>query len=163
MHLFKKPSRQAPVQIRAPLQTRRAPCIKKAVPLSSGPRSAEPHQRHMPTTDHDLALASELDPPPQPVKKDKKWRKHPRPGAQKKRGPPRPYRRLEEEVLNGRITKLTARMDKAKAQHEEAQQLLLRYTHERAYRAQDKLAASEEEAKEPEKPTEAPPPAVGSA
>jgi len=91
----------------------------------------------MPTTEHDLALAAELNPPPQPVRKDKKFRKHPRPSAKTKRGPPRPYRRLEEGVLNNRITKLTARMDKAKAQHEEARALLLRYTHERAYRAQD--------------------------
>jgi len=89
------------------------------------------------TTEHDLALASELNPPPQPVRKDKKWRKHPRPAAKTKRGPPRPYRRLEEEVLNNRITKLTARMDKAKTQHEETRALLLRYTHERAYRAQE--------------------------
>jgi len=106
----------------------------------------------MPTTEHDLALASELNPPPQPVKKDKKWRRHPRPAAKTKRGPPRPYRRLEEEVLGNRISKLTARMDKAKTQHEETRVLLLRYTHERAYRAQDPPA---EAAAEP--PAEGPP------
>jgi hypothetical protein len=82
------------------------------------------------------------------VRKDKKWRRHPRPGAKSKRGPPRPYRRLEQAVLDNRITKLTARMDKAKAQHEETRDLLLRYTHERAYRQQD--AAAKENAPAPE-------------
>jgi hypothetical protein len=110
----------------------------------------------MPTTEHDLALASELNPPPQPVRKDKKWRRNPRPGARTKRGPPRPYRRLEQAVLDNRITKLTARMDKAKAQHEETRDLLLRYTHERAYRQQDQ--AAKENAPEGEaQPQPAPP------
>ena len=94
------------------------------------------------TGDHDLALATELNPPPAPVRKDKKWRRHPRTGAQTKRGPPRPYRRLAPEILDTRITKLTARLDRAKKQHEEARTLLVRYTHERFYRTQEAVAAA---------------------
>lgn len=94
------------------------------------------------TGDHDLALATELNPPPAPVRKDKKWRRHPRPNALTKRGPPRPYRRLEVEVLDTRISKLTARLDRAKKQHEEARTLLIRYTHERFYRTQEAVLAA---------------------
>ena len=65
-------------------------------------------------TDMDLELSSELAPPPEPKRRDKKWRKHPRPGALTKRGPPRPYKRLPEEVLNSRIKKLTSRVETAK-------------------------------------------------
>lgn len=93
----------------------------------------------MSTTQHDLELASEHDPPPQPVRKDKKWRPHPRPRAQTKRGPPRPYRRLPAETLNLRITKLTARIDRARKQHEDTRTLLIRYVHERAYRTKEAL------------------------
>jgi hypothetical protein len=65
-------------------------------------------------TDMDLELSTEVDPPIEPKRKDKKWRKYPRPGALKKRGPPRPYKRIPEEVLNSRIKKLTTRVETAK-------------------------------------------------
>lgn len=63
-----------------------------------------------------VGIATELPPPPEPKRKDKKWRQHPRPGALSKRGPPRPHRRLTEEVLSSRIRKLTARLEHAKEQ-----------------------------------------------
>jgi hypothetical protein len=63
-----------------------------------------------------VAIGTELPPPTEPQRKDKKWRKHPRPGALTKRGPPRPYRRLPEDTLTSRIRKLTARMEHAKQQ-----------------------------------------------
>jgi hypothetical protein len=63
-----------------------------------------------------VAIAAELPPPPEKKRKDKKWRQHPRPGALSKRGPPRPHRRLTEEVLSGRIRKLTARLEHAREQ-----------------------------------------------
>jgi hypothetical protein len=69
------------------------------------------------TAEQDLvAITSELPPPAEPKRKDKKWRTHPRKGALTKRGPPRPYRRLPEETLLARIQKLTARLERAKTQ-----------------------------------------------
>lgn len=96
-------------------------------------------QCSMSTSQHDLEIASEHNPPPQPVRKDKKWRPHPRPRAQTKRGPPRPYRRIPVETLNTRIAKLTARIDRARKQHEETRTLLIKYVHERAYRTKEAL------------------------
>ncbi len=89
----------------------------------------------------DLAVdvSTELEPPPEPKRKDKKWRRHPRPGAQTKRGPPRPYRRLPEETLGTRIKKLTERMEKARKQHEDTRLILTKYSHERTYRLREAL------------------------
>lgn len=63
-----------------------------------------------------VAIASELPPPSEPTRKDKKWRKHPRPGALTKRPPPRPHKRVPDETLRERIKKLTTRMERAKKQ-----------------------------------------------
>jgi hypothetical protein len=63
-----------------------------------------------------VAIEAELPPPTEPKRKDKKWRPHPREGAQTRRGPPRPYRRVAEDVLSTRIQKLTTRMERAKKQ-----------------------------------------------
>ena len=63
-----------------------------------------------------VAIASELPPPAEPVRKDKRWRKHPRPGALTKRPPPRPHKRVPTDVLQERVKKLTARMERAKKQ-----------------------------------------------
>lgn len=63
-----------------------------------------------------VAITSELPPPAEPKRKDKKWRTHPRKGALTRRGPPRPYRRLPEETLLARIQKLTTRLERAKTQ-----------------------------------------------
>jgi hypothetical protein len=66
----------------------------------------------------DIELASEtLPPPPEPKKKDKRWRQpHPRAGAQTKRGPPRPYRRVPGELLDTRVAKMTKRIERLKKQ-----------------------------------------------
>jgi hypothetical protein len=69
-----------------------------------------------PTEQNLVAIESELPPPAEPKRKDKKWRPHPREGAQTRRGPPRPYRRVPEDVLSVRIQKLTTRMERAKKQ-----------------------------------------------
>lgn len=70
----------------------------------------------MPDDQDIVAMSSELPPPTAPERKDKKWRKHPRKGALTKRGPPRPYKRLPEEILHLRIQRLTTRLEKAKRQ-----------------------------------------------
>ena len=57
----------------------------------------------MPDDQDTVAMSSELPPPTEPKRKDKKWRTHPRKGALTKRGPPRPYKRLPEETLQLRI------------------------------------------------------------
>jgi hypothetical protein len=90
-------------------------------------------------TDLAIDVSAELDPPPEPKSREKKWRKHPRPGAQTKRGPPRPYRRISEETLNTRIKKLTDRMEKNRKQHEDARVILTKYSHERTYRLREAL------------------------
>jgi len=64
----------------------------------------------------DLELSSEINPPTEVKRRDKKWRRHPRPGARTKRGPPRPHKRLSEDILKTRIGKLTSRVEKAKRQ-----------------------------------------------
>jgi hypothetical protein len=91
------------------------------------------------STDLAIDVSTELDPPPEPKRRDKKWRKHPRPGAQTRRGPPRPYRRLPEETLAVRIKKLTDRMEKARKQHEDSRLILTKYSHERTYRLREAL------------------------
>ena len=69
------------------------------------------------TTNPDVVgMSSELPPPQEPVRKDKKHRVHPRPGALTKRPPPRPYKKLAQDVLDERIKKLTKRMERAKTQ-----------------------------------------------
>lgn len=97
----------------------------------------------------DSALATtELPPPPEPKRKDKKHRPHPRKGALTRRGPPRPYRRLAEDTLKARVQKLTTRMERAKTQHESARGLLMKYVHEQTYRLRDALVAQDRPAEE---------------
>lgn len=91
------------------------------------------------SSDLAVEVSAELEPPPEPKRRDKKWRKHPRPGAQTKRGPPRPYRRISEETLNLRIKKLTDRMEKVRKQHEDARLILTKYSHEKTYRLREAL------------------------
>jgi len=56
----------------------------------------------------------------------------------KKRGPPRPHRKLPQDVLDGRITKLRNRIERAKGQLEDAQRHIEGYEKESKYRNQDK-------------------------
>lgn len=64
-------------------------------------------------------------------KKKKKVTQH------KKRGPPRPHRKLDTDVLNGRIEKLNKRITRAKQQLEDAQRHIEGYNKEFLFRQQD--------------------------
>lgn len=62
-------------------------------------------------------LSAELAPPPESKSKQKRAKKDP--ASQKtpgKRGQPRPYRKLADDILTMRVTKLTARLERAKKQ-----------------------------------------------
>ena len=60
------------------------------------------------------------------------------PGAPKlKRGPARPHRRLALDVIESRITKLQKRLDRAKAQTEDASRHVEGYLREREFRAKE--------------------------
>jgi hypothetical protein len=56
----------------------------------------------------------------------------------RKRGPPRPHRKLPQEILEGRISKLRKRIDKARGQLEDAERHIEGYDKEAKYREQDK-------------------------
>ena len=57
----------------------------------------------------------------------------------KKRGPPRPHRKLEGDVLELRMNKLKKRIDKAKVQLEDATRHIEVYQRESFYRSQPSL------------------------
>jgi hypothetical protein len=60
------------------------------------------------------------------------------PGAPKpKRGPARPHRRLALDVIESRIAKLQKRLDRAKAQTEDASRHVEGYLRERDFRAKE--------------------------
>ena len=61
-----------------------------------------------------------------------------------KRGPARPFRKLAQEVLDGRIGKLESRIRRASTQLEEAQGYLVKYAVEREYRRRDAPADVED-------------------
>lgn len=54
-----------------------------------------------------------------------------------KRGPARPHRRLAADVIDSRITKLQKRLDRAKAQIEDAARHVEGYLRERDFRAKE--------------------------
>jgi len=58
-----------------------------------------------------------------------------------KRGPPRPYRKLSQEILDQRIKKLQKRLERCTAQAEEAGGFLSKYVREQGYRHAEKSAA----------------------
>ena len=80
-----------------------------------------------------VAMAPELEPPAKRPRKTKL-----KPGATP-RAPARPYRALPDEVLTSRTARLTARLEKAKKQHETTRLLLTKYAHERFYREKDAI------------------------
>lgn len=62
-------------------------------------------------------LSAELAPQPEPKSKPKRAKKDS--NGQKpasKRGQPRPYRKLPDDILTLRVTKLTARLERVKKQ-----------------------------------------------
>lgn len=71
-----------------------------------------------------------------------KKQKAPRPSTKgkeppRKRGPPRPHRKLAQEILEGRIAKLQKRITRAKDQLEDAHRHIEGYQKEAGYREQD--------------------------
>jgi hypothetical protein len=58
--------------------------------------------------------------------------------APRKRGPPRPHRKLPQEVLEGRICKLRKRIERARGQLEDAERHIDAYDKEAKYREQEK-------------------------
>jgi hypothetical protein len=91
-----------------------------------------------------VAMTTEIEPPPE-GKKSRKPRKKTTagPSTRARNGAPRPYRSLQADVLAGRITKLTTRLEKAKKQHETTRQLLTKYAHESFYRDKEALEATQ--------------------
>jgi hypothetical protein len=91
-----------------------------------------------------VAINTEIDPPKQ---KQTKGKRNPKSGAVEKklRNPPRPHRRLEDDVLAQRIAKLTERLNRTRKQHENTRLLLTKYAHERYFREKDALQAARPE------------------
>jgi hypothetical protein len=59
----------------------------------------------------------------------------------RKRGPPRPHRKLPQGVLEGRIEKLRKRIERARGQLEDAERHVVGYDKEAKYREQEKKAS----------------------
>jgi len=59
----------------------------------------------------------------------------------KKRGPPRPHRKLAQDLLEARLGKLRRRIEKAKGQLEDAERHIEAYDKEFKYRKADAEAA----------------------
>lgn len=59
-----------------------------------------------------------------------------------KRGPARPHRRLEADVIDARITKLQKRLDRAKSQIEDAGRHVEGYLREREFRSKETQVAA---------------------
>ena len=84
----------------------------------------------LPTAD---APASEIAPKKKVARASGKSKDPPR-----KRGPPRPHKKLDQEILDGRITKLQKRINRARDQLEDAQRHIDGYQKEASYREQEK-------------------------
>ena len=93
----------------------------------------------------EVAMATEIDPPVHPKCRSKSKP----PGTLRKTGAPRPYRKITEDVLATRITKLTERLERSKKQHENTRLLLTRYAHERFYREKDAIQSGNAESAPP--------------
>jgi hypothetical protein len=99
-------------------------------------------QARMMMNDVAVAIGTAIDPPVQPKSRNSRLL----PGTLRKKGAPRPYRKIAPEVLVERIAKLTTRLQRAKKQHETARLLLTKYSHESFYREKEAIegAAVEE-------------------
>jgi hypothetical protein len=87
------------------------------------------------SAEHAVAMVTAIDPPQPPKSRNKALPA----GTLRKKGAPRPYRKVVEDVLASRIAKLSERLEKAKKQHESARVLLTKYAHERFYRERDAI------------------------
>lgn len=71
-----------------------------------------------------------------PATKPKRVRADPS-APRQKRGPARPHRRLSKEVIDSRIAKLQKRLDRARAQIEDATRHVEGYQRERDFREKE--------------------------
>ena len=78
----------------------------------------------------------DTDSPAPKLKRSKSEKKSKR-DPKKKRGPPRPHRKISNYVLEQRIQKLQKRIDKAKAQLEDATRHIEGYHRESSYRTNE--------------------------
>jgi len=101
--------------------------------MQAPPEDQGLNAQHMPA-DIAVAIAPEVVPTGEKKKKTRSA-----PGT--KRPPARPYKKISKDVLETRIAKLTARVQKTKRQHESAQTLLTKYAQESFYREKDVLQA----------------------
>ena len=69
--------------------------------------------------------------------------KKPKSTASRKRGPPRPHRNVPDVTLQLRLTKLQKRIDKSRAQFEEATRHIEGYRREVTYRGAELPGTSE--------------------
>ena len=90
-----------------------------------------------------LPGSANADRAPKPPRKTPTAGKSKKSGA--KRGPARPFRKLPQEVLDGRIGKLESRIRRASTQLEEAKGYLTKYAVEREYRQRDAPAPAASE------------------
>lgn len=125
-----------------------------------------------------LPLSAELEPPPVPKSKSKKNRANPSSAPKLKRGPPRPHRRLADDVLTTRVERLKKRLERARkqvlacgmwgvcllalttllfGQHEDTRRLLTKYLHETTHRLRDSLNHQEEGGEDDEAAASMPP------
>jgi hypothetical protein len=118
-----------------------------------------------------VEMSAEMAPAPEPKQKQKRSKRDPsNPKQPGKRGQPRPYRKLSDDLLTMRVTKLTSRLERVKKQvwrrvhpiiiiliiimvvvneadpsfflqHEDTKRLLTKYSYEKTFRLRDTLAA----------------------
>ena len=86
------------------------------------------------STEETLAVAQGSDKPSKKVKSSSAG------GPPRKRGPPRPHRKLAQEVLEGRIGKLRKRIERSRNQLEDAERHIEGYIKESSYRDDEKKA-----------------------
>ena len=81
--------------------------------------------------------------PAAPVKKPRVKQPKKASGNGTKRGPSRPYKKLQTDILKSRIQKLTTRIDKARNQLKDSETFLAKYMKEEEFRGDDKTTPAE--------------------
>lgn len=81
--------------------------------------------------------AATAQPPADAEPKAKQPKAQSKGDGHRKRGPPRPHRKLSDEILHGRIEKLQKRINRAKGQLEDAERHIEGYVKEEKYREKD--------------------------
>lgn len=107
----------------------------------------EPQSRLVDFLPNQMPSDNESTPKPKKQRADKpikpREKKSADPAVPKpKRGPARPHRRLAADVIDSRISKLQKRLERAKAQIEDASRHVEGYLRERDFRAKEAKAES---------------------